>query len=36
MMVPTEYGGSNMDTVSYVLAMEEINKVDASVKRFMR
>ncbi len=31
MMVPTEYGGSGMDTVSYVLAMEEISKVDASV-----
>jgi alkylation response protein AidB-like acyl-CoA dehydrogenase len=31
MMMPTEYGGSGMDTVSYVLAMEEISKVDASV-----
>lgn len=31
MMVPAEYGGSGMDTVSYVLAMEEISKVDASV-----
>ncbi len=31
MMVPTEYGGSGMDTISYVLAMEEISKVDASV-----
>ena len=31
MMVKTEYGGSGMDTVSYVLAMEEISKVDASV-----
>ncbi len=31
MMVPTEYGGSGMDTVSYVLAMEEISKIDASV-----
>ena len=30
MMVSTEYGGSGMDTVSYVLAMEEISKVDAS------
>lgn len=30
MMVPTEYGGSGMDTLSYVLAMEEISKVDAS------
>ena len=25
-----KYGGSGMDTVSYVLAMEEISKVDAS------
>jgi alkylation response protein AidB-like acyl-CoA dehydrogenase len=31
MMVPQEYGGSGMDTISYVLAMEEISKVDASV-----
>jgi alkylation response protein AidB-like acyl-CoA dehydrogenase len=31
MMVSPEYGGSGMDTVSYVLAMEEISKVDASV-----
>jgi alkylation response protein AidB-like acyl-CoA dehydrogenase len=31
MMVPPEYGGSGMDTVSYVLAMEEISKIDASV-----
>lgn len=31
MMVDTKYGGSGMDTVSYVLAMEEISKVDASV-----
>ena len=31
MMVKQEYGGSGMDTVSYVLAMEEISKVDASV-----
>jgi alkylation response protein AidB-like acyl-CoA dehydrogenase len=30
MMVPTEYGGAGLDTVSYVLAMEEISKVDAS------
>lgn len=30
MMVSPEYGGSGMDTVSYVLAMEEISKVDAS------
>ena len=30
MMVNPKYGGSGMDTVSYVLAMEEISKVDAS------
>jgi alkylation response protein AidB-like acyl-CoA dehydrogenase len=31
MMVSPAYGGSGMDTVSYVLAMEEISKIDASV-----
>jgi alkylation response protein AidB-like acyl-CoA dehydrogenase len=31
MMVDTEYGGAGMDTVSYVLAMEEISKIDSSV-----
>lgn len=31
MMVPPEYDGAGMDTVSYVLAMIEISKVDASV-----
>ena len=30
MMVNPSYGGSGMDTVSYVLAMEEISKIDAS------
>ncbi|MFN8346417.1 MAG: acyl-CoA dehydrogenase [Spirosomataceae bacterium] len=30
MMVSPEYGGGGMDTVSYVLAMEELSKVDAS------
>ncbi len=30
MMVSPEYGGSGLDAVSYVLAMEEISKVDAS------
>lgn len=30
MMVPVEYGGAGLDTISYVLAMEEISKVDAS------
>ncbi len=31
MMVDQKYGGAGMDTVSYVLAMEEISKIDASV-----
>lgn len=31
MMVKPEYGGSGLDTISYVLAMEEISKIDASV-----
>lgn len=31
MMVSPEYGGSGMDAMSYVLAMEEISKVDNSV-----
>jgi alkylation response protein AidB-like acyl-CoA dehydrogenase len=31
MMVDEKYGGSGMDTISYVLAMEEISKIDASV-----
>jgi alkylation response protein AidB-like acyl-CoA dehydrogenase len=30
MMVDPKYGGSGMDAVSYVLAMEEISKIDAS------
>ena len=30
MMVDPQYGGGGMDTISYVLAMEEISKVDAS------
>lgn len=30
MMVSPDYGGSGLDTISYVLAMEEISKVDAS------
>jgi len=30
-MTPSEYGGAGMDTISYVLAMEEISKVDSSV-----
>lgn len=35
MMVSPEYGGGGMDTVSYVLAMEEIAKVDASAAVIM-
>ncbi len=31
MMVDPKYGGGGMDTMSYVLAMEEISKIDASV-----
>lgn len=31
MMVSPEWGGAGMDTVSYVLAIEELSKVDASV-----
>lgn len=30
MMVDPKYGGSGMDTMSYVLAMEELSKIDAS------
>lgn len=35
MMVNPQYGGGGMDTVSYVLAMEEISKVDASASVVM-
>ena len=35
MLVNVEYDGGGMDTVSYVLAMEEISKVDASVSVIM-
>lgn len=31
LMADPKYGGSGMDTVSYVLAMEEISKVDSAV-----
>ena len=31
MMVDPAYGGAGMDTISYVLAMEEISKIDSSV-----
>lgn len=30
MMCSPKYGGGGMDTISYILAMEEISKVDAS------
>ncbi len=35
MMVSPEYGGGGMDSISYVLAMEEISKVDASASVVM-
>ena len=35
MFVPEEYGGSGMDTFSYVLALEEISKAWASVGTIM-
>ncbi|MCF6359469.1 MAG: acyl-CoA dehydrogenase [Cyclobacteriaceae bacterium] len=35
MMVDPKYGGGGMDTISYVLAMEEISKVDASTSVVM-
>jgi alkylation response protein AidB-like acyl-CoA dehydrogenase len=35
MMVSEKYGGGGMDTVSYVLAMEEISKIDASASVVM-
>ena len=35
MMVDPKYGGAGMDTISYVLAMEEISKWDASVSVVM-
>ena len=31
MMVSPRYGGSGLDTISYVLAMEEISKIEAAV-----
>lgn len=31
MMVSTEWGGAELDTISYVLALKEIAKVDASI-----
>lgn len=35
MMVSPEYGGGGMDTISYVLAMEELSKVDNSCSVIM-
>jgi len=35
MLVDTKYDGGGMDTVSYVLAMEEISKIDSSVSVIM-
>ena len=35
MMVNPEYNGGGMDTLSYVLAMEEISKVDSSCSVIM-
>ncbi len=35
MMVDPKYGGSGLDTASYVLAMEEISKIDASASVVM-
>ncbi|WP_291966566.1 acyl-CoA dehydrogenase [Maribacter sp.] len=35
MMVDPKYGGSGLDTLSYVLAMEEISKIDASTSVVM-
>lgn len=35
MMVSPDYGGGGMDTLAYVLAMEEISKIDASASVVM-
>jgi alkylation response protein AidB-like acyl-CoA dehydrogenase len=35
MMVDPKYGGAGMDAISYVLAMEEISKIDASTSVVM-
>ena len=35
LMVDPKYGGAGMDTISYVLAMDEISKVDASASVVM-
>lgn len=35
MMVDPKYGGSGLDTISYILAIEEISKIDASASVVM-
>tara|TARA_S200000501_G_C20852270_1_gene756174 strand:+ start:1290 stop:2429 length:1140 start_codon:yes stop_codon:yes gene_type:complete len=35
MMTSSKYGGGGMDTISYILAMEEISKIDASASVVM-
>jgi alkylation response protein AidB-like acyl-CoA dehydrogenase len=35
MMVDPKYGGSGLDSVSYVLAITEISKIDASTAVIM-
>lgn len=35
MMVSPQYGGSGLDTISYVIAMEELSKIDASASVVM-
>ncbi|MEE9236196.1 MAG: acyl-CoA dehydrogenase [Thermoplasmata archaeon] len=35
MMVPEAYGGGGMDTIGYCIAMEEINRADASLGTIM-
>ena len=35
MLAPVEYGGSGMDNISYILALEEISKVDNSCSVIM-
>src|SRR5438105_5704228 len=35
MMCSQDYGGSGLDTISYVLAMEEVSKIDASTSVVM-
>ena len=35
MMVPPEWGGNGMDTISYAIAMEQISRVDASASVVM-